>query len=142
MQIMQVDPFDPGIRQQIVLLQKICLPHDTPLDPDEKSYWWLAEDAGDPVGFASLSWSRRWSDTGYLSRAGVVPKARGYGLQKRLIRVRVQKAKRMGMNWLITDTTANPASSNSLIACGFKLFEPTVPWAYKHSLYWRLKIGR
>ena len=50
------------------------------------------------------------------------------------------KAKRLGMNWLITDTTDNPPSANSLIACGFKLFEPSKPWANKQSLYWRKRI--
>jgi len=49
-------------------------------------------------------------------------------------------AKEKGMNWLVTDTNDNPASGNSLIACGFKLFEPTVPWAAKGAIYWRMKL--
>jgi GNAT superfamily N-acetyltransferase len=76
----------------------------------------------------------------YLCRAGVLPAHRGQGLQKRLIRARIQVAKEKGMNWLVTDTNDNPASGNSLIACGFKLFEPTVPWAANGAIYWRMKL--
>jgi hypothetical protein len=49
-------------------------------------------------------------------------------------------AKEKGMAWLVTDTHSNPASANSLIACEFKMFEPSVPWAAKGAVYWRLKI--
>jgi hypothetical protein len=27
-----------------------------------------------------------------------------------------------------------------LIACGFKLFQPTKPWGFKNALYWRRKL--
>ena len=53
---------------------------------------------------------------------------------------RVDKARRLGWNWLITDTYDNPASSNSLISCGFKLYDPNVPWGTKGALYWRKKL--
>jgi hypothetical protein len=43
----------------------------------------------------------------------------------------------LGWNWLITDTTDNFPSANSLISCGYKLFEPTIPWGGKLTLYWR-----
>ena len=140
MQIRQVDPSSLHVLSMLMKLQKDCLPHDYPIFPDDKTYWWVAAEAGLPIGFACLTWSRRWSDTGYLSRAGVIRQARGKGVQKRLIKVRMAKAKRLGMNWLITDTTDNPPSANSLIACGFKMFEPSKPWANKQSLYWRKRI--
>jgi hypothetical protein len=41
---------------------------------------------------------------------------------------------------LVTDTHDNPASANSLIARGFKLFDPTKPWGATGTLYWRLKL--
>jgi hypothetical protein len=41
---------------------------------------------------------------------------------------------------LITDTYLNPASSNSLISCGFRLFEPSNPWGARGTLYWRKKL--
>jgi GNAT superfamily N-acetyltransferase len=121
-------------------LQKECLPGDTVYAPTN-GYWHLAFGPDMvPVGFSGLVPSQRWCDCMYLCRAGVLPAHRGQGLQKRLIRARVQVAKEQGMNWLVTDTNDNPASGNSLIACGFKLFEPTVPWAAKGAIYWRMKL--
>lgn len=121
-------------------LQKQCLPHDDPTSTTS-GYWWLVHsEAGVPVGFAGLVPSIRWGDCGYLCRAGVLQSHRGHGLQKKLIRARVKKARQLGWNWLITDTYENPASSNSLIATGFKMFDPTKPWGANKTLYWRLKL--
>jgi GNAT superfamily N-acetyltransferase len=92
------------------------------------------------VGFAGLVQSASWGDCGYLCRAGVVSSARGLGIQNRLIAVRVRKAKQVGYNWLVSDTRDNPASSNSLINNGFKLFDPSNPWGYSDALYWRKKL--
>jgi L-amino acid N-acyltransferase YncA len=75
-----------------------------------------------------------------MCRAGVIRNFQGHGLQKRLIQARIRKARALNWEWLLTDTTDNPASANSLIAMGFKLYEPKAPWANKNSLYWRLNI--
>lgn len=140
--IRYVDTRNASIRNVLLYLQKKCLPSDKPC-PVDHGHWWIAYTETDiPVGFAGLVRSSRWWDTGYLCRAGVVPNYTGNGIQKKLIRVRVLKAKKLNWNWLITDTTANPASSNSLISEGFKLYEPSMPWAYKYSLYWRLNISK
>jgi GNAT superfamily N-acetyltransferase len=120
-------------------LQNLCLPYDTPIDTNFGSWWIVVEDGRD-IGFAGLTRTVSWIDCGYLCRAGVVPEARGQGLQKKLIKVRIRKAKELGWNWLVTDTRFNPASANSLIACGFKMFEPTKPWGCKDTLYWRRKL--
>ena len=127
---------------QLVLarLQKQCLPHDDPISTTTGFWWIVYSEEGVPVAFAGLVRSRRWSDCGYLCRAGVLPAHRGHGLQKKLIRVRIRQARALGWNWLITDTYDNPASSNSLIARGFKLFDPTNPWGADKTLYWRLKL--
>jgi hypothetical protein len=45
------------------------------------------------------------------------------------------------MNWAITDTTDNVVSANSLISEGFKMFDPTEPWAHSTSLYWRKPLA-
>jgi len=102
--------------------------------------WWIAFDDDAPVGFAHLLQSKQYSNVGYLSRSGVLPTHRGNGLQKRFIRARITQARRNGWKWLRTDTRANPASSNSLISCGFRLFEPTNPWSFSDSLYFTLKL--
>ena len=59
----------------------------------------------------------------------------------RLIRERECKAKRLGWSWLVTDTSNNIASSNSLIKAGYKLYRPTFPWGFAHRLYWREQIA-
>jgi GNAT superfamily N-acetyltransferase len=140
MKIKRVDIRCSATQNKLSVLQQKCLPFDTPSDTN-CGYWWMAYDSlGLPCAFAGLVSSVRWTDTGYLCRAGVLPSHRGHGLQKKLIRARVRQAKALGWSWLITDTHENPASSNSLIACGFKLFEPSNPWGLKEALYWRLKL--
>lgn len=102
--------------------------------------WWLAYDEGVAVAFCGMHRSVRWSDVAYLSRSGIAVSHRGKGLQRRLIRTRIALAKRAGANWAITDTRRNPASANSLIACGFRMYEPTVPWSFKDACYWRKEL--
>lgn len=140
MKIKRVDIRCSQTQNKLSVLQKKCLPFDTPFDTNY-GYWWTVTDAlGNHCAFAGLVHSVRWGDAGYLCRAGVLPSHRGYGVQKKLIRVRIRQAKALGWNWLITDTYENPASSNSLISCGFKLFEPSIPWGADGTLYWRLKL--
>lgn len=123
----------------IAALQAAVLPADAPHSMDAGA-WWLALDDGLPIAFAGIVPSTRWGDCSYLCRAGVLPSHRGRGLQKRLIAIRERYAKGVGHRWLITDTTNNPASSNSLISCGFRLFHPSRPWGPTSALYWRKRI--
>lgn len=120
-------------------LQLATLPGDVPIPTDE-GHWWVAYQDGSPVGYAGVKRSTRWLDAMYLCRAGVLALARGQGLQKRLIRVREAKAKALGMRWLVTDTFQNPASANSLISCGFKMFTPSTPWASEGACYWKKEL--
>ena len=41
---------------------------------------------------------------------------------------------------MISDTTDNVPSSNNLIKAGYKLIEPSAPWANGESLYWSKKL--
>lgn len=139
---MKIKHIDTSVGDNIELLNKLqreCLPSDTLYDV-RCGDWWIAVQNGKAVGFAGIVRSARWIDTGYLCRSGVVRGARGHGIQKRLIRVRALFARKMGWAWLITDTYDNPPSSNSLISCGFKLFNPSVEWGAKGTLYWRKKL--
>ncbi len=103
--------------------------------------WWVAWDDGKPIAFAGMTYSRHYKKTGYLCLAGVSYKHRGHGIQKRLIKRRVARAKRLGWDWVVTDTAPrNYASANSLIGCGFKLFKPRCNWADQGSLYWHRRV--
>ena len=135
----RVDIRKESVQMKLSALQKICLPFDKPYDTNFGS-WWIASKDGRDIGFAGLVRSVSWTDCGYLCRAGVVPSARGRGLQKQLIYVRIRQAKAFGWKWLVTDTRLNPASANSLISCGFRMFEPSKPWGCKDTLYWRKKL--
>ena len=139
MQIKRVDIRLDLVQMRLSVLQKKCLPNDKPYDTTS-GYWWIATKNGVDIGFAGLVHSSRWSDCCNLVRAGVVPDHRGQGLQKKFIRVRIRQAKALKMNWIVTSTYDNPASANSLIACGFKMFNPSKPWMAKHTSYWRLKL--
>lgn len=116
----------------------VCFPADD--EPDwSAAVWWLLVAGQDCLGFAGIQPSARWRDTGYLVRAGVLPEFRGRGLQCHLIDLRLRYARReRGWRWAITATAAgNHASANSLIARGFKLYEPSRPWLANGALYWR-----
>lgn len=121
-------------------LQKVCLPSDKRSDVSV-GRWWLVFHDGTPVAFAGWQPSTSWLHTAYLCRCGVIPSHRGSGLQKRLIRVRCSDARRQGCDWVITDTRQNPASANSLISCGFKMYTPSNPWGHSDACYWRKYIA-
>jgi GNAT superfamily N-acetyltransferase len=142
MKIKRVDVSCPEVQTKLSVLQKKCLPLDKPYDTTN-GYWWIVVDAQNiECAFAGLVASSRWSDTGYLCRAGVIPSHRGHGIQKRLIRARIRQARELNWNWVITDTYHNPASANSLISVGFKMFEPTIPWGANGTLYWRFNLRK
>lgn len=107
------------------------------IEPRKGGDWWLVYRGEEAVGFAGLKQSFGDAEGGYLYRSGVLPEHRGRGLQLRLIRAREALARRYGWRTLYSDTTDNPASSNTLIRAGYRLFAPAAPWAFKHSLYWR-----
>lgn len=137
--ITAVDASDPMIASLLQYLQLKILPGDKPKECDS-GWWWVAYDGELAVAFASLHESTRWCDTAYLSRSGVLPSHRGQGLQKRLVIARERKAKKLKYRWLITDTTLNPASANSLISRGYRTFTPSKPWGFDAAIYWRKEL--
>lgn len=138
--IKKVDLRNPSLVTLICYLQKKILPSDNIYKPD-RGHWWIAYAAdGKPVAFAGLVRSIKWTDTGYLCRAGVLDGYTGHGLQKRLIVARTKQARKLGWNWCITDTTNNPASANSLINAGFKIYTPGQPWSFRNAIYWKYKV--
>lgn len=111
------------------------MPNDLPV-PSSEGYWWVAK-AGDNVhAFACLKVCVGMP-YGYLARSGVYPASQGQGLQKRLIRARENYARKLGLTHMVCDTArTNYASSNSLIRCGYKLYQPIEPWAFPDGNYW------
>ncbi len=137
--IKRVDATKENFAALLAWLQIESLPGDLPLDVSGGA-WWIAYFDGNPAGFCSIKRSSRWSNAGYLCRAGVLRKFRGKGLQKKLIAVRVRYAKREGWDWVTSDTYKNPASTNNLISCGFKMYIPSHKYAGEGTCYWRKKL--
>lgn len=128
-------------KQLLTTMQLHCLPDDDPYFP-KNGQWWVGREKGQAVAFCLIIPSAQWSDTAYLARSGVMPAWRGKGLQKRMITIRERFAKKQGYRWMVTDTTANEASANSLISRGYKLYTPKRPWGYEVTLYWRKRLRK
>lgn len=137
--IKRADTSKEDTRRLILRLHKICFPGDKQ-PPLKDGHWWLIWHEGTAVAFAGIVPSAQWINCGYFSRAGVIPGHRGKHLQRRLIKVRVTKAKKLGWEAITTDTRDNPSSANNLIECGFRMYSPRKPWAYNDSCYWRIKL--
>ena len=110
--------------QAVHELDRITFPGDKPtLEKEATHEWWLAEDAGGPVGFLGLHLG---SSSASITRVGVVGSARGNGLQKRLMRTAIQFARRRGIARVCTYVMAtNIPSLRSLLAVGFKPYRTT-----------------
>jgi GNAT superfamily N-acetyltransferase len=136
--IRAVDGSNPEVSFLLHLLHKDAFGNSAALPDTNEGHWWLAYDSDSkPVAFAGLTKAYAATPAGYLKRSGVLRAHRGNGLQQRLIRVREQQARKNGWRVMLTDTTKNIPSANSLIREGYQLFLPAHPWAWDYSLYWR-----
>ena len=112
---------------------------DLTIDPKaayDKANWWVAWDGKTPVAFAG-AWMYAPHGWCFLERCGVLPSHRGHGLQKRLIKARMKWAHKWEAIGANTYTIpGNHKSANSLIACGFRMYEPERKYGGDDSLYW------
>ena len=125
---------------QVVMLDSQIFDYDqdSPV-ATEGAHWWVAFDGEAPVAYAGVKISDE--KLAFLCRSGVLPDYRGKGLQAKLIRARVSWARKQGIKQAVTYTVLdNPASSNNLIRCGFKLYIPEWKWGGKEALYWFCKL--
>lgn len=123
-------------------------PQDEWEDPEDTTYW-IAYQSGaasggpagelTPVGFCSVK------DVGdktlYLTRVGVLPEARGQGLQRHLMKAARRWAKRRGYTTMITYTlVTNYPSITNMIRDGWNLYDPTFPWVGSEVFYYRYDL--
>lgn len=143
LRIRRVDIADTLIQELLhVLHSEVFSPEDWTGNTVPKfrtGEWWIAFDGKDAIAFAGLKPSIRSQAVGYMCSAGVLPSHRGKGLQVRLIRKRVARAREHGWHTVITDTVNdNAASMRSLIKCGFRPYLPDVRWnASEGAVYWK-----
>jgi len=50
------------------------------------------------------------------------------------------RARQIGWDAVVSDTTDNLASANNFIRAGYRLYQPPCPWAWPNTLYWRKSI--
>lgn len=127
----------PETKAELDDLDSQCFPYDDLYPKGDAQDWWVArDDHGVPVAFAgSVFWDE--DNCIYLCRAGVIERARGNGLQRRLIRVRCNHGRKLGCEGAYTYTALhNTQSANNLIACGFKLWEPDWYFGGQNRAYW------
>ena len=117
-------------------MESICYPEDKPYNKKHKAEWWFAyDDKNIPVGFGGATY---WKPDNYifLCLSGVVPSARGNGLQRKLIKSRLRWGKSINAKGAYTYAARyNLISANNLIDCGFKLFKPTYYWGLEDAFY-------
>jgi hypothetical protein len=56
------------------------------------------------------------------------------GLQLRLMRALESRARRIGCDAVVSDTTDNLVSANNFIRAGYRLYQPPSPWAWPNTL--------
>lgn len=92
---------------------------------------WLVYDGDDPVAF--LYAEPVSDDMWYFSRVGVMPGARGRGLQGRLMAL-MEKALRGHL--IVSSTYENPPSANRFVERRWKTYMPAGPWGAAGTIYW------
>lgn len=140
--IREVDGFDADVAHEIEALHSLTFWKDAPdIDP-EAGHWWFAYHNKAPVAFAGVVPSTWFQNLGYFHRVGVLPEHRGKGLQVRLMRTMEARARKIGWDGIVSDTTAwNAASANSFIKMGYRVFTPTFRWSYHDAIYWCKRLA-
>lgn len=139
-----VPSLDAQAFKDIVKMDQICFPDDDVFIP-QTEYSWIAYSKDRPVGYCILkkisNQKNRKTRTAHMSRAGVIPKFRGQGLQRKFITLRIEKAKQLGYTRVTSTTYDNPHSTNNLIKCGFLCYDPEDRYLADGTNYWELDIA-
>jgi len=135
--IREVDGQDEDNAETLTELHRLTFFGGVPVPAFDHGHWWLGLHGTEPAAFAGLVRSTRVCNAGYFCRVGVLSTHRGRGLQQRLMRALELRARRNGWRAVVSDTTDNLISANNFIRAGYRLYQPSIPWAWPHSLYWR-----
>ena len=139
--IREVDGNDEDVAETLADLHRLTFFDSAPLPDFERGHWWLSHWDTLPIGFAGVVSSTRARNAGYFCRVGVISSHQGQGLQLRLMQAMEARARCNGWSSVVSDTTENLPSANNFIRAGYRLYQPEVPWAWPHTLYWRKFVG-
>ena len=140
--VREVNGQDDDIADVLADLHRLTFFNGARIPDFDWGHWWLAFHDAMPVAFAGLVPSTHARNTGYICRVGVLERHCGKRLQLRLMRAMESRARHHGWNYVVSDTTENPASANNFIRAGYRLYLPPCPWAYSNTLYWRKPVTR
>jgi GNAT superfamily N-acetyltransferase len=98
---------------------------------------WVAYDGDEDDAVAFLYAEPTLDGSWYFSRVGVLPAARGKGLQREFMRRLEGWAKREGITTLVSTTYLNPASANNFVREQWMTYLPAFPWGAADTIYWR-----
>ena len=123
----------------VLELDEMLFPESYRETPQMGNVYWLALTSPESlvVGYAAARQLRQWSEdvewerSCFLTRVGVLPSARGQGLQKRFVRARLRWAREEGYSRAVTYVSpwASVWSIRTLVRCGFLPYEPKWHWA-------------
>ena len=138
--IREVDASDEDVADKIREFNRIEFSWPAITDEElegHNCHWWFAYNEADkPIAFAGLNPSVLYKNAGYFKRVGVLPGHRGRGLQLRFFRALEHRAKRIGWQKIVSETTDTVYSGNNFIKAGYLMFEPDHGWAFPNSIYW------
>lgn len=122
-------------RKLLTALHTLTFPSDTvPAWKQVGMAWITKDDANEPVGFL---YAEPMADGSlYFSRVGVMPAARGHGIQRALMSRMYARAKREGYKTLISTTYQNPPSANNFVREQWMTYLPAAPWGAADTIYW------
>jgi GNAT superfamily N-acetyltransferase len=130
---MQVSIRQTAEKDLIVKLNDKIFPNDS-LKICSKTVCWFVYFDGEIGGFCTGKLISK--DTFYMTRAGILDKFRGKGVQKKMINVRVRYAKKIGCKNIITYVKMwNIRSFVNLIRCKFIPYIPEYKYADDESVY-------
>lgn len=141
--VRRVDTSDPVVRAGVDSMIAECFTvydwSDLKLPRCTAAYgeWWVAFKGKVPVGFVGVVDSTKVPNALYLFIVGVIPSARGDGIQKRLTKKVLRYARERGRRYVVSDTVnTNVASMRSFVRSGFIPFRPDDKWGSPHAVYW------
>jgi len=135
-------PFQPSSVETIHRMHRECFPDREVWWPGpDGTAWFIVFDGAEPAAFCALSpgpLPATGAHTCWMSRAGVLPRWRGDGLQSRMIAHRETVALAHGWTTVVTNVNRdNPHSMNNFIDAGYRPFWPAQPWDDERATYWR-----
>ena len=139
----QAGRFSVRRTEDIPLVKSLCAEIFTQDELDERlnTVFWLVWDKSSPVGFCTARPFFKHPRRCYLTLAGLLKRARGFRLHKRMIGARLKWARAEGMREVVSYTVPrNTPSAKGLLSMGFQLYDPQWEWVGEDVIYFKREI--